>query len=464
MVVQDFKTLGVDPLLIPFLTRSNIIKPTEVQAGTLAAAITGRDIVAVAPTGTGKTLAYLLPIATRLRADRPDEHGKRFADSRARLRALVLAPTRELAQQIGKEVEQLLGGTVLRSAVVWGKSAISTQVAALRAGVDVLVGTPGRVRELLEIDACSLAWIKMAVIDEADRMLDMGFAPQVRSLMERMPAERQTLLYTATLRRAVEDLADEVVREPFRYGGSSTAARTIPTAYDCRDAGKTPLLLHLLKEPTRKGVLVFTRTRRRAGWVATALNRNNIPTGLLHGDRSQKQREAALDGLRTGLNRVLVATDVAARGLHVPAIRCVVNYDLPPMDDDVIHRIGRAGHASEFGESFVFVEVRDRARWGRVAEALDISPDLTPDPEAARLAPKKLGITPLQKPEATGVNRPIKRSTKMILALRGRLKVAKTARENAAVNKGRLRGKQSNKPIGAKVSVGKGIKSKQGPA
>ena len=230
MGVQDFKTLGVDPLLIPFLTRSNITKPTEVQAGTLAAAITGRDIVAVAPTGTGKTLAYLLPIATRLRADKPNEHGKRFADSRARLRALVLAPTRELAQQIGKEAEQLLGGTVLRSAVVWGKSAISTQVAALRAGVDVLVGTPGRVRELLELDACSLAWVQMTVIDEADRMLDMGFAPQVRSLIERMPAERQTLLYTATLRRAVEDLADQVVREPFRYGGSSTAARTIPTA------------------------------------------------------------------------------------------------------------------------------------------------------------------------------------------------------------------------------------------
>ena len=160
---------------------------------------------------------------------------------------------------------------------------------------------------------------------------------------------------------------------------------------------------------------------------------------------------------------MLVATDVAARGLHVPAIRCVVNYDLPPMDDDVIHRIGRAGHASEFAESFVFVEVRDRARWGRVALALDISPDLTPDPEAARVAPKKRGLAPQQKPEATGVNRPLRRSTKMIMALSGRLKVAKTARENAAAQKGRLRGKQSNKPIGAKVSVGKGIKPKQGP-
>ena len=366
MVVQDFKTLGVDPLLIPFLTRSNITKPTEVQAGTLAAAITGRDIVAVAPTGTGKTLAYLLPIATRLRADRPDEHGKRFSDSRARLRALVLAPTRELAQQIGKEVEQLLGGTVLRSAVVWGKSAISTQVAALRAGVDVLVGTPGRVRELLEIDACSLAWIKMAVIDEADRMLDMGFAPQVRALMERMPAERQTLLYTATLRRAVEDLADEVVREPFRYGGSSTAARTIPTAYDCRDAGKTPLLLHLLKEPTRKGVLVFTRTRRRAGWVATALNRNNIPTGLLHGDRSQKQREAALDGLRTGLNRVLVATDVAARGIDVQASSHAINYDLPMQPEDYVHRIGRTGRAGRDGLAYTLAVHGERHKVRRI--------------------------------------------------------------------------------------------------
>ena len=462
MVVQDFKTLGVDPLLIAFLTRSNITKPTEVQAGTITAAITGRDIVAVAPTGTGKTLAYLLPIATRLRADKPSHDNKHFADQRARLRAIVLAPTRELAQQIGKEAEQLLGGTVLKSVVVWGKSAISTQVAALKAGADILVGTPGRVRELLDLDACSLAWINMVVIDEADRMLDMGFTPQVRALMERMPAERQTFLFTATLRRAVEDLANEVVREPFRYGGNSTAARTIPTAYDCRDAAKTPLLLHLLKEPTRTGVLVFTRTRRRAGWVAGALKRHKITTGLLHGDRSQKQREAALDGLRTGANRVLVATDVAARGLHVPAIRCVVNYDLPPMDDDVIHRIGRAGHASDFAESFVFVDLQDRARWSRVALALEIPEALTPDPEAARLAPKKRGITPAPKPAPTGVNRPLRRSTKVILALRGRLKVAKTARENAAAQKGRLRGKQSNKPIGAKVNVGKGIKSNPG--
>jgi ATP-dependent RNA helicase RhlE len=156
---------------------------------------------------------------------------------------------------------------------------------------------------------------------------------------------------------------------------------------------------------------------------------------------------------------VLVATDVAARGLHVPAIRCVVNYDLPPMDDDVIHRIGRAGHASDFAESFVFVDVQDRARWSRVALALEIPEALTPDPEAARLAPKRRGITPAPKPAPTGVNRPLRRSTKVILALRGRLKVAKTARENAAAQKGRLRGKQSNKPIGAKVNVGKGIKS-----
>ncbi|MCE9619545.1 MAG: DEAD/DEAH box helicase [Planctomycetes bacterium] len=459
--MQDFKTLGVDPLLASFLARLKITAPTEVQAGTIVAAISGRDIVAVAPTGTGKTLAYLLPIATRLRADRPTEDNRHFTDPRARLRAIVLAPTRELAQQIGKEATQLLGGTVLRCAVVWGKSSIAAQAAALKAGVDVLVGTPGRVRELLEIDACSLAWIQMVVIDEADRMLDMGFAPQVRALMERVPAQRQTYLFTATLRPAVESLAGEIVREPFRYGGSSTAARTVPTAYDCRDAAKTPLLLHLLKDPKRTGVLVFTRTRRRAGWVATALRRNDIPTGLLHGDRSQKQREAALDGLRTGENRVLVATDVAARGLHVPAIRCVVNYDLPPMDDDVIHRIGRAGHASDFAESFVFVDTQDRTRWERVAQALEIPPDLLPDPEAARLAPRKRGAHaagPAGKSEATGVNRPLRRSTKVILALRGRLKVEKTTRENAAVRKGRLRGKQSNKPINPKSAVGKGIR------
>ncbi len=461
MGVKDFRSLGVDPLFATSLERMGIAAPTAVQAGTIAAAVEGRDIVAVAPTGTGKTLAYLLPIATRLRADRPATESGRRPDPRARLRALVLAPTRELAAQIGEESQRLLGGTVLRSVAVWGKSAISPQAEALRGGVDLLVGTPGRVRELLDMDACSLAWARIAVVDEADRMLDMGFAPQVRSLLQRAADPRQTLLFTATLRPAVEELAAELVREPFRFGGHTTAARSVPQAFDCRDAAKTPLLLHLLEDPKRIGVLVFARTRRRAGWVAAALRRHDIATGLLHGDRSQKQREAALEGLRTGTSRVLVATDVAARGLHVPAIRCVVNYDLPPMDDDVIHRIGRAGHAGEWAESFVFVDARDRERWRRVAASMELPEALLANPaESAGAAPR--GAPRREKSAAAGVSRPPRPGTKVIMAVRGRLNAEKSARDLAAAHKGRLRGKQSNKPLAARTKVGKGIRPARG--
>jgi ATP-dependent RNA helicase RhlE len=322
--VSAFETLGVDPLFLPGLKRRGIVEPTPVQAGTLAAAHEGRDVIAVAPTGGGKTLAFLMPIAKRLRAEPPPMSRTGRVDPAQRLRAVVLAPTRELAKQIAEEAQILFAGSVLRTAVAYGKSAISVQVAALKSGVDLLVATPGRLRELLEADACSLAWLRHLVVDEADRMLDMGFLPQVKAISDRCPTERQTMLYTATMPKAVEELARTLVKDPVRYGERLTAARAEPTAFDVGDKAKTHLLLHLLKEPTRTGVLVFVRTRRRAGWVAEALRRNKVLVGSLHGDRSQKQREAALDGVTQGRLSVLVATDVAARGLHVPSLRCVV--------------------------------------------------------------------------------------------------------------------------------------------
>ena len=454
--MHSFEPFGTDALLLPRLVKRGIEQPTAVQAGTLAAAHEGRDVLAVAPTGSGKTLAFLLPIAKRLRAEPPPRPRNGPADPMHRLRAVVLAPTRELAQQIAREAEWLFGGTVLRVACAYGKSAIGPQKSELRQGVDLLVATPGRLRELLEADACSLAWLRMLVVDEADRMLDMGFLPQVKAIADRSPSERQTLLYTATLPKRVEELARELVREPLRFGERLTAARAEPVAFAAADALKTPLLLELLKEASRTGVLVFVRTRRRAGWVAQALHRNGVSVGSLHGDRSQKQREAALDGVATGRLRVLVATDVAARGLHVPALRCVVNYDLPLVDQDLVHRLGRAGHGDAgFAEAFAFVDPSEQDRWKRLAKACDLDPRLKQAPEAVRpREPRSTG-----RATRTTDARPRREQARVERKeRRQRIEAFRKSRDEQAASRGRLRGKQAGKPLERGVRAGKGVR------
>jgi ATP-dependent RNA helicase RhlE len=456
--VHPFAALDTDPLLLPSLTRRHITTPTAVQTGTLAAAHAGRDVVAVAPTGSGKTLAFLLPIARRLRNETPPKDRQGKVDPMHRLRAVVLAPTRELAQQIAREAEWLFGGTVLRVACAYGKSAIAPQVAALRRGTDLLVATPGRLRELLEVDACSLAWLRMLVIDEADRMLDMGFLPQVKAIADRCPTERQTLLYTATLPKPVEELARELVREPLRFGERLTEARTEPVAFDAADALKTPLLLHLLQQTSRTGVLVFVRTRRRAGWVQQALHRHGIAVGSLHGDRSQKQREAALEGVAAGRLRVLVATDVAARGLHVPALRCVVNYDLPMVDQDLVHRLGRAGHGhAGFAEAFAFVDPDEGARWKRLAKACDFDARLQAAPASVQPRERATrGKTTRPQPATAQDRRQSAKADRK--ARRERVEKLRRQRDDMAATRGRLRGKSAGKPLDASVRPGKGVR------
>jgi ATP-dependent RNA helicase RhlE len=451
-VSRALEQLGVDPLLLPGLHRRGIVEPTPVQQGTLLCAHAGRDVVAVAPTGSGKTLAFLLPIARRLRAEPPPSTRGRIQASQ-RLRALVLAPTRELARQICDEARRLFGGTVLRATVAYGKAAIGPQVRAIREGVDLLVATPGRLRELLEADACSLAYVRHLVVDEADRMLDMGFLPQVQAIAQRCPTERQTLLYTATLPKPVEELARELVREPLRFGERITAARAEPIPYDVVDKAKTHLLLHLLQDPQRTGVVVFVRTRRRAGWVAEALRRHGVAVGSLHGDRSQKQREAALDGVASGRLRVLVATDVAARGLHVPALRCVVNYDLPLVDQDLVHRLGRAGHGGGFAEAFAFVDPDSLSRWKRLARTCDVDPRLKPLPE---------GVAPAEarpaKPGAKARTDKRRVAARERAERRERLKALRDRRDDMAARRGRLRGKQAAKPLATGLKPGRGVR------
>lgn len=384
---MPFDALGLHPVVRRGLDALGFTEPTPIQAALVPSAIDGKDVIGLAPTGTGKTLAYVLPIAHRLLSDPPPilkgprkrgggKSAKRV-DPRTRLRALVLCPTRELAQQVAKDANALTRGSLLRVGAVWGKSPLAPQREMIEGGIDFLAGTPGRVRELLDADALSLAQVRHVVVDESDRMLDLGFLPQVEGVLDRMPPDRQMLFLSATFPPIVEELMAKFSSSPVRIEtGRHTrpAAHVGQTLYEVDDRFKTALTLSLIVGAKRRGVLVFVRTRRRAGWVAQALRNHGVTTGLLHGDRSQTQRELALSEFAAGRTAVLVATDIAARGLHIPAIKTVINYDVPLMPEEYVHRVGRAGHGGGFGESFSLVatEAEERSRWQRIARIADV--------------------------------------------------------------------------------------------
>jgi ATP-dependent RNA helicase RhlE len=382
-VGAGFAALGVPQVLVHSLARMGADVPTPVQQAAVPVACTGADVAVVAATGTGKTLAYLLPVAKRLLDEPPPRVRGRPVDPRRRLRAVVLCPTRELAQQVAREAAQLFRGTVLRTTAVYGKSALAPQRDAVQEGVDLLVGTPGRVKELIELDAMSLAFANQVVLDEADRMLDMGFLPQAKEILSRAPESRQLLFFTATMPRQVESVVEEMLRDPKRVdlvGRERSKVEGTPEErrdlgqhlFDVDDEAKTALTVALVKDGKRRGVMVFCRTRRRAGWVAAALRRHEVRTVLIHGDRSQRQRNEALEAFTAGKADVVVATDVAARGLHVPAARCVINYDVPLMPEEYVHRVGRAGHGGGSAEAFTFRCPTDEERWMHVERAMRV--------------------------------------------------------------------------------------------
>ncbi len=378
-------------LLIRNLSQMGYAQPRPIQAAAQEPILAGRDLIGLAATGTGKTAAFVTPILHHLLSARPGGEPASRRDKRPirpaeRLRALVLCPTRELAQQVQKETGVIAQGSVLRTTCAVGKSAIRPQADAIARGVDVLVATPGRAIELLEGGMLSLAHVRHVVIDEGDRMLDMGFLPQVQSILQRIGEPRQVMLFSATMPPAMEDLAREFLRDPVRLEiGKHTTPVThvrqhlIPVA----DQHKVHLLLHVLGTapgsgaPARapmRGVLIFCRTRRRVGWVGTALERHGIKVGVLHGDRTQAQRQKALEAFKEGEANVLVATDVAARGLHIAAVKAVINYDLPMQAEEYVHRVGRAAHGleDEAGEAFTLLDPDDRLKWRAIIDATGI--------------------------------------------------------------------------------------------
>ncbi|MFO0961507.1 MAG: DEAD/DEAH box helicase [Phycisphaerales bacterium] len=402
---STFDSLGIPPLLVASLAREGAVEPTRVQREAIPPALEGRDLAAVAATGTGKTLAFLLPVATRLLLEPPPRPRGRPVDPRRRMRALVLCPTRELAQQVARDASQLLRGTVLRAGAVYGKSALAPQRDLVRSGLDILVGTPGRVKELCELDALSLAFVRHVVLDEADRMLDMGFLPQAREILSRAPEDRQLLFFTATMPRPVEAIVEELLRAPVRLDLVGRAPGTVEGTpaprtdkgqhlYDVEDEDKSALTVALIKDGKRSGTIVFCRTRRRAGWVAAALRRHELRTAVIHGDRSQRQRQEALAEFAAGRAAVLVATDVAARGLHVPAVRTVINYDVPLLPEEYVHRIGRAGHGGGVAEAITLRSPVDRERWVQIERTVKRSLVAERPPEFRAYSRVGVGIAP----------------------------------------------------------------------
>ncbi len=368
---MKFTNADLPAPMLAALTQAGFTTATPIQAAALAAVRASRDLIALAPTGSGKTLAFGLGVLARLFEDRPSRAALRKGVKPDRLRALVLCPTRELAQQVARDLEAMTRGTILHVGVVFGKTAISPQRELLRQDIDLLVGTPGRVNELIDQGHLSLRAVSTLVIDEADRMVDMGFFPQVSRVLASFETRPQIACFSATLPANVESAVLSLLHEPERFdvGQRNAVVSGEHLGYLVPDEAKVALLLSLHSTEPLRGSVIYTRTRRRAGWVATALSRNGLKVGLIHGDRSQRRREEALAGFAAGTLEVLVATDVAARGLHVPAIARVVNYDLPVMPEDFVHRVGRSGHGVGRSRSVTFHVSEEADRW-RVIQSM----------------------------------------------------------------------------------------------
>ena len=341
-----FAQLDLDPRLLRSVIEAGYEYPTPIQREAIPLALRGSDIIGLAQTGTGKTAAFTLPLISRL------------LDGPKRTRALVLTPTRELALQVEESVRKYARGTGIEVAPIFGGVPYEPQETALRRGVDIVVATPGRLLDHLEKQNMVPDDLEVLVLDEADRMLDMGFAPQINRVVEQIPAYRQTLLFSATMPPEVEALARKYLRRPIvvQVGRRSSAAVTVAHAvYPVPAEKKVDLLVHLLRRPEMDSVLVFTRTKHGADKVVRNLEKNDIASTAMHADKTQAQRIKALEGFRDGTIRVLVATDIAQRGLDINGISHVINYDVPQQAEDYVHRIGRTGRAAASGDAVTFM-------------------------------------------------------------------------------------------------------------
>lgn len=348
---MNFEQFNLNPRLQQGIKVAGYDTATPIQEAAIPAAVRGRDIIGTAQTGTGKTAAFVLPILNRL-LDGP----RGFA------RALIVTPTRELADQINQVVHALAAGTRLRSTTIYGGVTASRQIKALKEGTEILVACPGRLLDLIQQRHARMDRIEVLVLDEADRMFDMGFLPDVKRIIKAVPVKRQTMLFSATFPAEVEQLAAQSLVEPQKIAmGISKPANTVAHAlYPVPAHLKSGLLLQLLKQTSTDSVLIFTRTKHRADKLARQIAHAGHRVTSLHSNRTQGQREQALHGFKAGHFRIMVATDIAARGLDIDSISHVINFDMPDTADAYIHRIGRTGRAQRTGDAFTLVTDEDK--------------------------------------------------------------------------------------------------------
>ncbi len=352
---MPFRALGLDARILKAVQEAGYTEPTPIQAAAIPQIIAGHDLIGIAQTGTGKTAAFTLPMLTKLAALPPG--------ALRGTRVLILAPTRELVLQIAENIRAYASHLPLTVATVFGGVGEHPQIQALRSGANVIIACPGRLLDLTGRRNGDFSGLQFLVLDEADRMLDMGFLPAIRSIVRQLPEKRQTLLFSATLSKEIESLTHEFQRAPklVQIGRRSNPAETVTQLiYEVPRHLKSALLLHLLRDPQMDMVLVFSRMKHSADRIARHLEQKGIRTAALHSNRSQSQRLRALKDFKSGEVRVLIATDIAARGIDVDGISHVVNYDFPMHAEDYVHRIGRTGRAQAVGDAISFVTPEDQ--------------------------------------------------------------------------------------------------------
>jgi ATP-dependent RNA helicase RhlE len=359
---MNFEQFSLDPRIDAGVKAAGYTTPTPIQHQAIPVVLNGRDVLGLAQTGTGKTAAFLLPILQRL-----------TKGALRRVRVLILAPTRELAEQIHQMSIELGKNTKVRSVTVYGGVSKARQVEALRRGAEIVVACPGRLLDLLNDRSIDLSQVEVLVLDEADRMCDMGFLPDIRRILKVLPAQRQTLFFSATMPKDIRKLADKILDDPTTVQiGMSAPVETVSHAlYPVSHGLKKKLLLAMLEQTATGRVLIFTRTKHRARGLARDLANHNYRVAALQGNMSQNQRQKAIDGFRDSKYDILVATDIAARGIDVSEISHVINFDMPDTVDAYTHRIGRTGRAHKTGEAFTFVEPGEDPMVREIEKVLD---------------------------------------------------------------------------------------------
>lgn len=354
---MNFKDLQLSPLLLKSLKEKGYANPSPIQEKAIPYALAGRDVLGCAQTGTGKTAAFALPIIQNLMKPSDKKHSKKV------IRSLILTPTRELALQTAENFKEYGSHTSIKCAVIFGGVSAVPQIQALRRGIDILVATPGRLNDLISQGEVNLSHVEIFVLDEADRMLDMGFIHDVKKIITLLPQKKQTLFFSATMPDDIQALTDRLLHDPARVEVtpvSSTVDIIDASLYYVDKENKRSLLAYLLRNEDITSTLIFTRTKHGADRVAKFLSKNRINAAAIHGDKSQRARQTALDHFKSGEIRVLVATDIAARGIDIEELSCVINFDLPNIPETYVHRIGRTGRAGLGGRVISFSDIEEK--------------------------------------------------------------------------------------------------------